>query len=202
PRARPATLPGQNSHKNGVYTLADPIDPKRPHLAHLLQRAGYQTAIFGKWHLHTDPTGFDHWNILPGQGRYPNPILFTKDGKKEYEGYSEDVITSLTIEWMKKRDKSKPFMALCHFNAPHRPWAPARRLADRYKNETRPEPPTLQDDLKGRSKAVAATKMTVGEHMVERDLQMKIPKDLPREKLRQWAYQQYMKRYLACVAAV
>src|SRR5262249_11354663 len=104
--------------------------------------------------------------------------------------------------WMKKRDKSKPFMALCHFKAPHRPWDPAPRFADLYKNETIPEPPTLQDDLKGRSKAVAATKMTVGEHMVERDLQMKIPKDLPREKLRQWAYKQYMKRYLACVAAV
>jgi arylsulfatase A-like enzyme len=203
--SRAAILTGQYSHKNGVYTLADPIDPSRVHIGHLLQRLGYQTAIVGKWHLINDPTGFDYWNILPGQGVYIDPKLRPMGQKKpiEYAGkYSEDVITDLTMEWIKKRDKSKPFLAFCHYKAPHRPWDPAPRFADLYKDEMIPEPPTLLDDLKGRSKAVAATRLTVGEHMVQRDLQMAIPKDLPRDKLRQWAYQHYMKRYLACVAAV
>src|SRR4051794_6768021 len=90
--SRAAILTGQYSHKNGVYTLQAPIAPNRRHLGHLLQGAGYATAVVGKWHLHTAPTGFDYWKILPGQGKYTNPFMLTKDGKKEETGYSEDVI--------------------------------------------------------------------------------------------------------------
>jgi arylsulfatase A-like enzyme len=203
--SRAAILTGKYSHKNGVYTLADPIDPKMQHIGHLLRALGYQTALFGKWHLITDPTGFDHWDILPGQGQYRSPKLRLMGQKKprDFAGkYSEDVITDLSIEWLKKRDKDKPFLLFCHYKAPHRPWDPADRFADLYKDDKIPEPPTLLDDLKGRSKAVAATRMTVGEHMVERDLETKIPENLSRDELRRWAYQCYMKRYLACVAAV
>jgi arylsulfatase A-like enzyme len=203
--SRAAILTGQYSHKNGVYTLNDALDPGRAHIAHLLRALGYQTAIFGKWHLISDPTGFDAWDILPGQGVYRDPKLRPMGLKKprEFPGkYSEDVITDLSIDWLKKRDKEKPFLLFCHFKAPHRPWDPASRFADLYKDVKIPEPPTLLDDLKGRAKAVQDTRMTIGEHMVKRDLEMEIPKDLPRDELRRWAYQHYMKRYLACVKAV
>jgi arylsulfatase A-like enzyme len=205
--SRAAILTGQYSHKNGVYTLADKLNPKTIHIGQLLQRLGYQTALIGKWHLVIDPTGFNYWNILPGQGVYHSPKLREIGMKpkelKEFTGkYSEDVITDLSLDWLKKRDKEKPFLLFTHFKAPHRPWDPAPRFADLYKDEKIPEPPTLLDHYEGRSEAVAKTRMTVGEHMNERDLQLKIPKDLPRDELRRWAYQHYMKRYLACVAAV
>ncbi len=200
---RAAILTGKYSHKNGVYTLQDPLDPKTQHVAALLQRAGYQTAIFGKWHLHTDPTGFDHWNILPGQGRYHDPIMRAKDGKKmEHKGYACDVTTDLTIQWLKKRDKDRPFLALCHFKAPHRPWDPASRFAKLYENTKIPEPPTLLDDYKNRSKAAAEATLKIGENNNKRDLGEDPPKGLDRDGLRRWAYQIYMKRYLSCVAAV
>ena len=202
--SRAAMLTGQYSHKNGVYTLNDNMDPKRVHLAHLLRALGYQTALVGKWHLGTDPAGFDYWNILPGQGVYLQPKLREMGMKKprEYEGYSEDVITDLSLEWLKKRDPSKPFLLMCHFKAPHRPWDPAPRFKDLYKDVTIPEPETLLDDYKGRSRSTANVKLRVGEDMVERDLGVPIPKDLKGDELRKWAYQIYMKRYLACVAAV
>jgi arylsulfatase A-like enzyme len=200
---RAAILTGQYSHKNGVYTLNDSIDPKRIHLGHLLQALGYQTAIIGKWHLGTDPAGFDYWNILPGQGVYIQPVLREMGMKKgrKYDGYSEDVITDLSLAWLKKRDPNKPFLLMCHFKAPHRPWDPAPRFEDLYKDVTIPEPETLLDDYKGRSKSTADARLRM-EDMVERDLGVPIPKNLSRDELRRWAYQIYMKRYLSCVAAV
>ncbi len=205
--SRAALLTGQYSHKNGVYTLNDALDPTRRHLAHLLRAAGYQTAMIGKWHLGGEPAGFDYWAILPGQGQYHDPKLrIIGSGPKQLTtfngGYSEDVITDLSIDWLKKRDKDRPFVLFCHYKAPHRPWDPAKRFADLYKDDKLPEPPTLGDDLKGRAKAIQGTKMTIGRDMEDRDLQLKIPRDLPPDQLRSWAYQHYLKRYLACVAAV
>jgi arylsulfatase A-like enzyme len=201
--SRAAILTGQYSHKNGVYTLADPIDPNRKHIAHLLRALGYQTALIDKWHLITDPTGFDYWNILPGQGQYIDPKVRAIGEKlKGYKGYSTDVITDSSMDWLKKRDKNKPFLLFCHYKAPHRPWDPAPRFEKRFEGKTIPEPATLLDDLKGRSKATQGLKMVVGEHMVQRDLEQPIPKDLDKAALRKWAYQIYMKRYLSCVAAV
>jgi len=90
-----------------------------------LQSAGYQTAIVGKWHLHSDPTGFDYWNILPGQGDYYNPAFIDNGEKKVMEGYVTDITTELAIEWFEnKRDKNKPFCMLLHHKAPHRTWMP------------------------------------------------------------------------------
>src|SRR5262245_58798762 len=163
---RAAILTGQYSHKNGVYTLQDPLDPARLHFVRMLQGSGYQSAIFGKWHLHTNPVGFDAWKILPGQGRYHDPILISMDDKKSvHKGYSEDVITDLSLEWLKKRDKTKPFILLCHYKAPHRPWDPAPRFADTFKDVTIPEPATLLDDYKTRSKSAANATLVIGEHM-------------------------------------
>src|SRR5262249_35179832 len=133
--SRAAILTGKYSHKNGVYTLNDSIDPATVHIAHLLRQAGYQTALIGKWHLRPDPAGSAEWNILPGQGVYHNPKLRRKGEKlHEYTGkYSEDVITDLSLDWLKQRDKEKPFLLFCHYKAPHRPWDPAPRFADLYK---------------------------------------------------------------------
>ncbi len=205
--SRAAILTGQYSHKNGVYTLADSLDKSRTHLGHLMQALGYRTATIGKWHLQIDPTGFDYWNVLPGQGVYINPKLRPigakpKDFKEFTGGYSEDVITDLSIDWIKKRDKDKPFMLMCHFKAPHRPWDPAPRFKDLYKDVKIPEPETLLDDYQGRSKQVGNIKMRIGQDFNDRDLQMPIPKDMQPDELRKWAYQHYMKRYLSCVAAV
>jgi arylsulfatase A-like enzyme len=204
---RAAILTSQYSHKNGVYTLSDALDKSRIHIGHLLRRLGYQTALIGKWHLQIDPTGFDYWNVLPGQGVYNSPKLRAIGAKpmemKEYkDGYSEDVITDLSIAWLKSRDRTKPFMLFCHYKAPHRPWDPAPRFREVYKDVTIPEPDTLLDSLQGRAKQVAGIKMRIGQDFVDRDLQTVIPKDLPRDELRRWAYQRFLKRYLACVAAV
>src|SRR5690242_12597602 len=106
--SRAAILTGQYSHKNGVYTLNDKLDPNRNNVAKELQHAGYQTAMIGKWHLETDPTGFDYWNILPGQGVYHNPTFINAGQRKQYQGYCTDLIGDFTLEWLKGRDPAKP----------------------------------------------------------------------------------------------
>ncbi|MBI3821527.1 MAG: sulfatase [Planctomycetes bacterium] len=204
--SRAAILTSQYSHKNGVYTLNDALPKSTTHIGHLLRLAGYQTALIGKWHLMIDPTGFDYWNVLPGQGVYINPKLRPigagpKELKEYKDGYSEDVITDLSIDWLKKRDKDKPFYLMCHFKAPHRPWDPAPRFKDLYKGVKIPEPETLYDDFKGRSKQVANIKMRIGNDFTDRDLQTPIGM-MDNKDLRAWAYQEYLKRYLSCVAAV
>ena len=153
---RAAILTGQYSHKNGVYTLQDVLNPRSTTIAQLLKSFGYRTALFGKWHLVTAPPGFDNWNILPGQGKYINPQLKGMADKKvkEYPRLSTDVITDMSIDWLKKRDKDAPFFLCVHYKAPHRPWDPAPRFEKLFDGKTIPEPPTLLDDLKGRAKAV------------------------------------------------
>lgn len=151
--SRAAILTGQYSHHNGVYTLADALPPDSMNIAKVLHESGYQTALVGKWHLKKQPSGFDYFNVLPGQGRYWNPVLKTKDnwedgygGGKEYKGFSTDVIADLSIDWMKNRNKDKPFMMLCHFKATHEPFD----FPDRYKHLLDsveiPEPASLFDE--------------------------------------------------------
>ena len=205
--SRAAILTSQYSHRNGVYTLNDALPKGTIHIGHLLRMLGYQTGLIGKWHLQIDPTGFDYWNILPGQGAYHNPKLRPigakpKEFKEFKDGYSEDVITDLSLDFLKKRDKTKPFYLMCQFKAPHRPWDPAPRFKDLYKDVKIPEPPTLLDHYPGRAKQVGNIKMRVGQDFQERDLQMPIPKNMAPDELRKWAYQHYMHRYLSCVAAV
>jgi arylsulfatase A-like enzyme len=205
--SRAAILTSQYSHKNGVYTLADPLSPKTIHIGHLMQRLGYQTAMIGKWHLTIDPTGFNYWAVFPGQGVYINPKLRMMGSKKkdlkEFTGdYSTDVVTNLSLDWLKNRDKDKPFMLMCQFKAPHRPWDPAPRFKDLYKDVKIPEPPTLLDDYQGRAKQISMIRMRIGQDFQQRDLQMPIPKDKSTDELRKWAYQHYLARYLSCVAAV
>ena len=152
--SRASVLTGQYSHLNKVYTLSEPLPSEHPNIARTLGNNGYQTAIIGKWHLVKQPEGFDYFNVLPGQGRYHNPILKTaenwQDGYQselgtEYEGFSTDVITDLTIEHLNKRDKERPFLMFTHFKATHEPFDYPERLASLYVNDSIPEPASLLD---------------------------------------------------------
>ena len=150
--SRASILTGQYSHKNQVYTLTDALDPNRQNVAKLIQSSGYQTAIIGKWHLKDKPSGFDHFNILPGQGRYNNPILKNSDnweygnkGGEEYKGFSADVIMDESLKWLDQRDKEKPFMLMTHFKATHEPFDYPERFKNFFENDTIPEPVSLLD---------------------------------------------------------
>ena len=150
--SRASILTGQYSHINQVYNLTDALDPNRENVAKLIQKSGYQTAIVGKWHLKDKPSGFDYFNILPGQGRYNNPILKNKDnwefgnkGGKEYKGFSSDVIMEESLKWLDKRDKKKPFMLMTHFKATHEPFDYPERFKNLFGNDTLPEPNSLLD---------------------------------------------------------
>ena len=150
--SRATVLTGQYSNKNGVYTLADALQPSSLNIAKVVGEAGYQTAIIGKWHLKKEPTGFDYYNILDGQGRYWDPILKTADNFYKtpeewdvHKGFSTDIITDLSIEWMEKRDRKKPFMLMTHFKATHEPFDFPERYNDLYKDIEIPEPASLLD---------------------------------------------------------
>ncbi|MBL7152092.1 MAG: sulfatase [Phycisphaerae bacterium] len=229
--SRATILTGQYSHVNGVYTLADKLDPERQNVAKLLQAAGYQTALLGKWHLKTDPTGFDHWNILPGQGRYHNPVMREKPleedndkeedrnegnkpekekkpGTKTHEGFSTDVITDLSLDWLKKRDKDKPFFLMTHFKNSHGPWHFAERHADLYKDVEIPEPESLWEDLKHRSPGSKEYGYTISGIQLERMQKENYPTgpldttDMDQRQKTKATYQKYLKDYLRCVAAI
>ncbi|MBT8301914.1 MAG: sulfatase-like hydrolase/transferase, partial [Maribacter sp.] len=152
--SRGSILTGQYSHINQVYTLNEPLPQEHPNIARTLSNNGYQTAIIGKWHLVGKPEGFDYYNVLPGQGRYWNPILKTKDNwidghnsttGKEYKGFSTDVITDLTIEHLKKRNKNKPFLMFCNYKATHEPFDYPERFKQLYNDVNIPEPESLLD---------------------------------------------------------
>ncbi len=194
--SRAAILTGQYSHKNGVNTLNDKLDPKSRSVAKYLQADGYQTAMIGKWHLGTHPQGFDHWRILPGQGAYYNPEFIEASGRKKYQGYCTDLITDFAIDYLNGRDKEKPFFLMCHHKAPHRAWDPAPKYKDFLNNETIPEPSNLYEAPRHNEK------MRVGDDQTFRDLKVKPPEGLTGDALRKWAYQLYIKDYLRCVQSV
>ncbi|MDD2797152.1 MAG: sulfatase [Bacteroidales bacterium] len=209
--SRAAILTGQYSQKNGVYTLNDKLDPSRPNLAKDLQAAGYQTAMIGKWHLGTEPTGFDWYSVLPEQGKYYNPQFIEKGSyvsgdfdqtqKKTIEGHVTDVTTDLSLEWLTKRNKEKPFFLMCHFKAPHRSWEPAERFKQLLNDVVIPEPANLLETYESRGECIQNMKMSL-ENLNSRDLKQPIPSDMSRDKKRKWAYQIYLKDYLRCVAGI
>ena len=200
--SRAAILTGQYSHKNGVYTLNDALDPKRDNVAKELQHAGYQTAMIGKWHLQFEPAGFDYWNILPGQGVYYDPIFLTPGKKTQHRGYCTDLIGDFSIEWLKQRNRSKPFFLMSHHKAPHRPWDPAPKYKDLFSQQSIPEPDNLYDHYEGRARSVSTVTMKVGEDMNDRDVKTHRPDDLKGDAMRKWAYQLYIKDYLRCIQSV
>ncbi len=225
--SRAVVLTGKHSHINGFrdnnhsrFNGAQQTFPK------LLQAAGYQTAMVGKWHLVSDPTGFDQWKILVGQGTYYNPVLIENGRRVRHEGYVSDIITDVALDFLKSRDPQKPFLLMYHHKAPHREWEPSPRHLHLYDDVDIPEPPTLFDDYSGRGTAAHVQQMEVVRDLNKLDLKLDTPKDLNPEQLKQWnaaygpknqafrdahlsgrelahwKYERYIKDYLRCVAGV
>jgi N-acetylglucosamine-6-sulfatase len=164
--SRAAVLTGKHSHVNGLMTNGTDFDGSQPTLPKYLKQAGYQTALIGKWHLQTDPTGFDHWEILPGQGSYYNPDFISAKGKTRVEGYVTDITTDKAMDWLDKRDQSKPFLLMCQHKAPHRIWAPGPDHLTMYDDVDIPEPDTLFDDYANRIDALKDNEMMIAKHMM------------------------------------
>jgi arylsulfatase A-like enzyme len=227
--SRAAILTGQYAHINGV-TMFNRFDSSRTTVARLLQQSGYHTGMVGKWHLGSDPVGFDRWEILPGQGAYFDPILYTSTGERTYTGrYATDVITDLAIGFMESRPRDRPFFLMMHHKAPHRPWEPSARDAATFAERRIPEPPTFWDGYQTRSDALRQNQQRVADDMTNRDLKLPPPPGLSADELvrwrttrpesvtierggasvtltgqalARWKYQRYMQDYLATVQSV
>ena len=227
--SRAAILTGQYSHLNGVPVF-NRFDSSRMTMARLLQQSGYYTGMIGKWHLGSDPAGFDQWEILPGQGAYHNPILYTATGEKTYTGrYVTDVITDLGIDFIAKRPKDKPFFLMLHNKAPHRPWEPDDTHRAQFADRWIPEPESLWDSYETRTDALHENQQRVAADLTRRDLKLEPPAGLEGaertkwlavkpdsvtitrdgqpvtltgEPLVRWKYQRYMRDYLATIQSV
>jgi arylsulfatase A-like enzyme len=224
---RATLLTGKYSHLNGVPVF-NRFDGAQQTVSKLLQAAGYHTGMVGKWHLGSDPTGFDRWIVLPGQGVYDDPDFLTHKGRLTLSGHCTDVIGDLGIEFLETRPKDKPFFLMLHHKAPHREWTPAARHREQWKGKVIPEPETLWDDYATRPAALPENEQTVARDLTRRDLKLEPPpglspaertkwlmhkpndsleitlpdgskKTLSGRELVQWKYQRYMQDYLACV---
>lgn len=205
--SRATILTGQYGHITGVREW-QPLDNRRPvQLQKLLKAAGYNTAIFGKWHLGhgitdnvdrpdhngpnavpADPMGFDYWSILPGHGRYHDPELITPAGRTEVKGYISDILTDQALEWLAQRPTDdRPFFLCVHHKAPHRRWEPGERYQHLYTNEEIPVPETFDDDYAGRP-AAAMAKMRVLGDLSRSDVKGDPPPGLEDAALKNWYY--------------
>jgi len=202
--SRAVILTGKYSHLNSVRDNRMRFDGEQQTFPKLLQQAGYQTVMIGKWHLKSDPTGFDYWHVLPGQGAYHNPAFIEMRERAKHDGYVTDIITDFTIDWLRtKRDAEKPFMLMCHHKAPHRRWEPDEKHATMYDDVKIPEPVTFNDDYGTRSAAAREQKMSILHDLTPRDLKgVEPPEGLSEQELKQWKYQGYIKDYLRCIASV
>jgi arylsulfatase A-like enzyme len=227
--SRATILTGQYSHINGV-TMFNRFDSARMTVARLLQQHGYYTGMIGKWHLGSDPGGFDRWEILPGQGAYRDPIFYTATGEKTYTGrYVTDVITDLAIDFVRTRPSNKPFFLMMHHKAPHRSWEPDEAHAAQFASLHIPEPPTFWDSYATRSDALHENQQRIAADLNNRDLKRPPPQGLAGqeltnwlaikpdsvtilrdgkdvtltgEALARWKYQKFMQDYLATVQSV
>lgn len=227
--SRATILTGKYSHLNGVPVF-NTFDGNQPTVAKYLQAAGYYTGMIGKWHLGSEPTGFDYWDILPGQGVYFDPPLFNAQGRHVLKGYATDVITDDALDFIKNRPTDKPFFLMLHHKAPHRPWEPDDKHKAQFANKHIPEPETLYDDYSTRTDALHENKQRVFDDLTRNDLKLEPPAGLgPKQRqawlhekpteveitdesgkkvtltgdaLNKWKYQRYMQDYLACVQSV
>ncbi|KAH7324251.1 alkaline-phosphatase-like protein [Stachybotrys elegans] len=173
--SRAAILCGTHNHVNGVLTLDSALPKRLPNVAKQLRASPqrYQTAMVGKWHLGEgkahEPAGFDYWSVVPGQGEYWDPQFIEPSGMSKVPGYATDIITDKCIDWMKKRDKSRPFFIMCHHKAPHRSWEYDSKHKDMYTDPVK-LPDTFTDDYKNRANAAKIVKMRVAEDLTYTDL--------------------------------
>lgn len=219
--SRATLLTGQYSHLNGVPVF-NRFDGSKDNVAKRLQAAGYHTGMIGKWHLGSDPTGFDRWIILPGQGAYRNPTFITAHGRLNIQGHCTEITTDLGLEFIETRPKDKPFFLMLHHKAPHRAWEPAEQHIKMFEGKTFPEPETLFDEYQTRPAALPTNRQTIAKDLNHRDLKMQPPpgdvppswldrvpqsvevdgKTLTGKDLIRWKYNRYLQDYLACVQGV
>ena len=227
--SRATVLTGQYSHLNGVPVF-NRFDSSRVTVARLLQQGGYHTGMIGKWHLGSDPAGFDRWEILPGQGVYADPVLYTATEEKTYTGrYVTDVITDRALAFLADRPRTKPFFLMLHHKAPHRPWEPDPIHRAQFADRWIPEPETLWDSYATRTDALHENLQRVAGDLTRRDLKLVPPSGLDSaalaawlaakpdevtimrggasvtlkgEPLTRWKYQRYMQDYLATIQSV
>ena len=164
--SRAVILTGVHNHINGFMHNGNNFDGSQETFPKLLKKVGYETAILGKWHLKSDPQGFDYWRILPGQGDYYNPMLLSAEGKTQVRGYCTDIVTDLAIQWLNGReDPDKPFLLMCQHKAPHRCWMPPLRHINLYDDIQIPEPPHLFDEWQDNASPARFQEMEIDGHM-------------------------------------
>ena len=218
---------GLHNHLNGYIRNGLTFDNTQQTFPKLLRKNGYQTAMIGKWHLRSDPTGFDYYEVLYGQGPYYNPPMKRNGERVPHTGYTTDIITDLALDWLKnQRDDDKPFMMMYQHKAPHRNWQPGPKHLTMFDDVEIPEPPTLFDDYAGRGKAAHQQDMSILKTMNPNDLKLTQPRNFTPEQLAawnaaygpkneafkkanlegkdlvRWKYQRYIKDYLRCIASV
>jgi len=183
---------GKYSHLNGFVRNGNTFNGDQQTFPKLLQAAGYQTAVVGKWHLKSTPQGYDHFDVLIGQGPYYNPPMKTMDDdgqvvRRQHTGYTTDIITDKTITWLKdQRDEAKPFMLMCQHKAPHRNWQPGPKHLNWLDDVTVPEPETLWDDYSNRASPARNQTMTIARHLSANDLKLTPPRNLTPEQRAKW----------------
>ncbi|MHC4187529.1 MAG: sulfatase family protein, partial [Planctomycetota bacterium] len=211
--SRAAIFTGKYAHKNGVYKFTA-LDQSQPTLPKFMQKAGYNTCLIGKYHLHSNPVGLDYWSVLPGQGQYHDPEFiemgdqsptgWIQNGKRtDYPGHSSDVIADKALDYLKnKTDKDKPFMFFCHFKAPHDTWEFAERYSSFLEDVEIPEPPNLFDDYEGRSDMLKKQLQYIGSEWGNHTNFREETAHLEGKEKKKMQYQLYMKKYLRCVKGV
>ncbi|MDP4624540.1 MAG: sulfatase [Akkermansiaceae bacterium] len=217
--SRASVMTGQYSQTNGVLTLDEALPPERQTLPVEMKKAGYLTAMIGKWHVHDEPATFDYYCVLPGQGKYFDPTFEVRGSKPwpdstiQKEGYVSDVITDIGIEWLEKRDKTKPFFLMLHHKAPHDMFEYAPRYENYLADVEIPEPADLyeldpdfgsvatrgkDDSLLNRIGTSVSKRHPIRNYGMDFDVD---PELSDREYTRQ-SYQEYLKRYLRCAKGV
>lgn len=202
--SRACVLTGKYSHINGFPDNKPKtvFDGSQQTFIKLLHDTGYQTGIVGKWHLVSDPTGFDQWSVLVGQGRYFDPIFITNGKRETVKGYVTDVITDKALDFLKNRKKDQPFCLMYHHKAPHREWNPDEKHAKMYDDKDIPLPETFYDKYEHRGTAAHDQDMTIAKTLTKADVKIDPPAGLSGDKLTEWKYQRFIKDYLRVIASV
>lgn len=212
--SRASIITGQYPQTNGVLDLTGNIPPQRQHLPIEMGRAGYHTAMIGKWHLKQEPSAFHFYNVLPGQGRYFDPE-FRVRGKQawprntiRHEGkHSSDAITDISLDWLKDGwDRSRPFFLMHHFKAPHDLFRYAPRYQSYLEEAIIPEPGNLHDQPADGAGSVASrgygSGLAKGHESWQLGRRLGIDQSLQDPEYTRVNYQEYLKRYLRCVKGV
>ncbi len=165
--ARAVVQTGKFSHLNGVKDNKNSFDGAQQTFPKLLQQGGYQTALIGKWHLRSVPTGFDYYNVLPGQGNYIDPTFIRNGDTITTDGYVTDITTDFAIEFLQTRNQDKPFCLMLQHKAPHGPWFPAPRHLSMFKNDSMPLPETFFHDCKKKGTPACEQDMEIYDRFME-----------------------------------